>query len=97
MTFEPIVLGIVLGLVVIAVLAGSLFTVHFDMLKEIGASSRSTAILIPHSPANVAALTDQLRTAMIEANQIADAANGGPQPATPPHAHASPPVPRNRA
>jgi hypothetical protein len=40
------------------------------MLKEIGASSRSNAILIPHSPGNLATLTDQIRNAMIEADQI---------------------------
>ncbi len=59
-----------------------LMTQYFDMLKEIGASSRSNAILIPHSPANVATLTEQLRTAMIEADQIHDAADGHvpPQP-----------------
>ncbi|MBA3455757.1 MAG: SPFH domain-containing protein [Deltaproteobacteria bacterium] len=71
-----------------------LMTQYFDMLKEIGASSRSTAIMIPHSPGNVGTLTEQLRNAMIEANQMAEAANGGPAP-TPPHANA--PATRNRA
>jgi len=47
-----------------------LMTQYFDMLKEIGASSRTNAILIPHSPGNLASLTDQMRTAMIEADQI---------------------------
>jgi regulator of protease activity HflC (stomatin/prohibitin superfamily) len=47
-----------------------LMTQYFDMLKEIGASSRSNAILIPHSPGNLATLTDQIRNAMIEADQI---------------------------
>jgi regulator of protease activity HflC (stomatin/prohibitin superfamily) len=46
-----------------------LMTQYFDMLKEIGASSRSNAILIPHSPGNLTNLTDQIRTAMIEADQ----------------------------
>jgi regulator of protease activity HflC (stomatin/prohibitin superfamily) len=46
-----------------------LMTQYFDMLKEIGASSRSNAILIPHSPGNLTALTEQMRNAMIEANQ----------------------------
>jgi regulator of protease activity HflC (stomatin/prohibitin superfamily) len=55
-----------------------LMTQYFDMLKEIGASSRSNAILIPHSPGNLATLTDQIRNAMIEADQITGrpAANG---------------------
>ena len=45
-----------------------LMTQYFDMLKEIGASSRSNAILIPHSPGNLADLTSQMRTAMISAD-----------------------------
>lgn len=47
-----------------------LMTQYFDMLKEIGASSRSNAILIPHSPGNLASLTEQMRNAMIEADQL---------------------------
>ena len=46
-----------------------LMTQYFDMLKEIGASSRTNAILIPHSPGNLASLTEQMRNAMIEADQ----------------------------
>jgi regulator of protease activity HflC (stomatin/prohibitin superfamily) len=46
-----------------------LMTQYFDTLKEIGASSRSNAILIPHSPGSLASLSDQIRNAMIEANQ----------------------------
>lgn len=46
-----------------------LMTQYFDMLKEIGASSRTNAILIPHSPGNLTSLTEQMRTAMIEADQ----------------------------
>jgi regulator of protease activity HflC (stomatin/prohibitin superfamily) len=38
-------------------------------VKEIGASSRSNAILIPHSPGSLASLTEQMRNAMIEADQ----------------------------
>ena len=51
-----------------------LMTQYFDMLKEIGASSRTNAILIPHSPGNLASLSEQMRNAMIEANQIAQPA-----------------------
>lgn len=47
-----------------------LMTQYFDMLKEIGASARSNAILIPHSPGNLISLTDQIRNAMIEAEQV---------------------------
>lgn len=60
-----------------------LMTQYFDMLKEIGASSRSNAILIPHSPGNLSTLTEQIRTAMVEAGQI----NEHTAPA-PDHAHA---------
>jgi hypothetical protein len=45
-----------------------LMTQYFDMLKEIGASSRTNAILIPHSPGNLTTLTEQMRNAMMEAN-----------------------------
>lgn len=54
-----------------------LMTQYFDMLKEIGASTRSNAILIPHSPGNLAALTEQIRNAMLEADQVSHAANDG--------------------
>jgi regulator of protease activity HflC (stomatin/prohibitin superfamily) len=47
-----------------------LMTQYFDMLKEIGASARSNAILIPHSPGNLNALQDQIRNAMLEADQV---------------------------
>jgi regulator of protease activity HflC (stomatin/prohibitin superfamily) len=47
-----------------------LMTQYFDMLKEIGASSRSNAILIPHSPGHLATLSEQMRNAMIEADQV---------------------------
>jgi len=47
-----------------------LMTQYFDMLKEIGASSRTNAILIPHSPGNLTSLTEQMRNAMIEADQV---------------------------
>ena len=46
-----------------------LMTQYFDMLKEIGASSRTNAILIPHTPGHLASLTEQMRNAMIEADQ----------------------------
>jgi hypothetical protein len=44
-------------------------TQYFDTLKEIGASSRTNAILIPHSPGSLASLSEQIRNAMIEASQ----------------------------
>lgn len=53
-----------------------LMTQYFDMLKEIGASSNTNAILIPHSPGNLTSLTEQMRTAMIEADQTVQASSG---------------------
>ncbi len=53
-----------------------LMTQYFDMLKEIGASSRSNAILIPHSPGHLSSLTDQIRNAMMEADQVTDVSTG---------------------
>jgi regulator of protease activity HflC (stomatin/prohibitin superfamily) len=50
-----------------------LMTQYFDMLKEIGASSHTNAILIPHSPGNLATLTEQMRNAMMEADQTVKA------------------------
>ena len=47
-----------------------LMTQYFDMLKEIGASTRTNAILIPHSPGHLTSLSVQLRNAMIEADQV---------------------------
>jgi regulator of protease activity HflC (stomatin/prohibitin superfamily) len=56
-----------------------LMTQYFDMLKEIGASSRTNAILIPHSPGNLASLTEQMRAAMIEADQTVKASRTSPE------------------
>ncbi len=54
-----------------------LMTQYFDMLKEIGASSRSNAILIPHSPGHLASLSEQMRNAMMEADQVAGGLDPG--------------------
>jgi regulator of protease activity HflC (stomatin/prohibitin superfamily) len=47
-----------------------LMTQYFDTLKEIGASSETNTILIPHSPGNLSDLTAQMRTAMISADLV---------------------------
>jgi regulator of protease activity HflC (stomatin/prohibitin superfamily) len=47
-----------------------LMTQYFDTLKEIGASSVSNTILIPHSPGTLTDLTEQMRAAMITANVV---------------------------
>ena len=56
-----------------------LMTQYFDTLKEIGASSRSNTILIPHSPGSLASLSEQMRNAMIEANQTVEASKARPE------------------
>jgi regulator of protease activity HflC (stomatin/prohibitin superfamily) len=54
-----------------------LMTQYFDMLKEIGASTKSTAILIPHSPGHLSSLTEQIRNAMMEADQVEQHSGNG--------------------
>ena len=47
-----------------------LMTQYFDTLKEIGLTSKSNTILIPHSPGYLRDLTEQLRDSIITANQV---------------------------
>lgn len=47
-----------------------LMTQYFDSLKDIGATSDTKTILLPHSPGNVTDLLSQLREAMISANEV---------------------------
>jgi len=47
-----------------------LMTQYFDTLKEVGTSSRSNTIMIPHSPAGMQDISEQLRNAMITANEV---------------------------
>jgi regulator of protease activity HflC (stomatin/prohibitin superfamily) len=46
-----------------------LMTQYFDTLKEIGAHARTNTLLMPHSPGALNELTDQIRTALIAADQ----------------------------
>jgi len=59
-----------------------LMTQYFDTLKEIGMTGRSNTILIPHSPGHMTDLTEQIRNAMMTAEQVArvsaGAGNGNP-------------------
>ena len=48
-----------------------LMTQYFDTLKEIGATARTNTILIPHSPGHLSDLTEQIRNAMMTAEQVA--------------------------
>jgi regulator of protease activity HflC (stomatin/prohibitin superfamily) len=52
-----------------------MMTQYFDTIKDIGSNSRSNTILIPHSPGGMGDLTEQMRTAMITANEVANHAN----------------------
>lgn len=45
-----------------------LMTQYFDMLKDIGQSSKANTILLPHSPGHVADVSSQLRDAIITGN-----------------------------
>jgi regulator of protease activity HflC (stomatin/prohibitin superfamily) len=47
-----------------------LMTQYFDTLKDVGLSSNSNTIMIPHSPAGMNDISEQLRTAMIQANMV---------------------------
>jgi regulator of protease activity HflC (stomatin/prohibitin superfamily) len=47
-----------------------LMTQYFDTLKEIGVSSGSKVILVPHTPGGMADIADQLRTSIITGNEV---------------------------
>ena len=42
-----------------------LLTQYFDTLKDIGASSHSNTIMMPHSPGALAEFFDQIRNAVV--------------------------------
>lgn len=46
-----------------------LMTQHFDTMKEIGISAGSKVILMPHSPAGMTDISEQLQAAIISANE----------------------------
>lgn len=54
-----------------------LMTQYFDTLKEIGATSSSNTILIPHSPGHLSDLSSQLRDALIQANEVSRTSGEG--------------------
>ncbi len=47
-----------------------LMTQYFDTLKDVGLSSNSNTVLIPHSPSGMNDISQQLRNAMITANEV---------------------------
>ncbi len=56
-----------------------LMTQYFDTLKEIGATSHSNTVLIPHSPGHLSDLATQLRNALITANEVDRQRANGPE------------------
>lgn len=53
----------------------ALITQYFDTLKEIGANSKSTTILLPHSPGGLKDIAAQLQKSIITGNLVANAEN----------------------
>jgi regulator of protease activity HflC (stomatin/prohibitin superfamily) len=49
-----------------------LMTQYFDTLKDIGVSSGSKVILVPHTPGGMADIADQLRASIITGNEVAE-------------------------
>jgi regulator of protease activity HflC (stomatin/prohibitin superfamily) len=47
-----------------------MMTQYFDTIKDLGLSGKSNTILIPHSPAGMGDLAEQMRNAMITANEV---------------------------
>ena len=53
-----------------------LMTQYFDALKDIGTNSKTNVILIPHSPGGMHDISDQIRQAMITANEVDKSSRG---------------------
>jgi regulator of protease activity HflC (stomatin/prohibitin superfamily) len=47
-----------------------MMTQYFDTLKELGLSGKNSTILIPHSPAGMGDISEQMRNAMITAGEV---------------------------
>ncbi|MGH9856682.1 MAG: SPFH domain-containing protein, partial [Acidobacteriota bacterium] len=47
-----------------------LMTQYFDTLKDIGLSGKSNTIMIPHSPGGMGDISEQMRNAVITANEV---------------------------
>ncbi|HEU4914317.1 MAG TPA: SPFH domain-containing protein [Candidatus Saccharimonadales bacterium] len=47
-----------------------LMTQYFDTLKDIGLSGKSNTIMIPHSPGGMGDISEQMRNAIITANEV---------------------------
>lgn len=60
-----------------------MMTQYFDTIKDIGMASNSNTIMIPHSPSGMGDLGEQMRTAMITANEVNKSSGHKHQPAHP--------------
>lgn len=60
-----------------------LMTQYFDTLKEIGFSSKTNTILIPHSPGGMGDISEQMRNAIITANEVNGSGSSAHKPAAP--------------
>jgi regulator of protease activity HflC (stomatin/prohibitin superfamily) len=47
-----------------------LVTQYFDTMKEIGASSKSSSVFIPHGPGAVRDIAAQIREGLLQANSV---------------------------
>lgn len=54
-----------------------LMTQYFDTLKDIGVSSKNSTILIPHSPGGLSDISEQMRNAIITANEVNNSNSNG--------------------
>jgi hypothetical protein len=45
-----------------------LLTQYFDTMKEIGAASKSCAVILPHGPGAVAGIASQIRNGFLQAS-----------------------------
>jgi len=45
---------------------------YFDMLRELGSSSKTNTIFVPHSPSNANAIADQIRETMFSSAKISE-------------------------
>jgi regulator of protease activity HflC (stomatin/prohibitin superfamily) len=68
-------------------------TQYMDTIRSVGEHGNMTTLLLPHSPASVGSLMDQVREGMLTGNLAADAARGeGNGVRRPPVAPARPPA-----
>lgn len=47
-----------------------LVTQYFDTMKEIGASSKSSAVFVPHGPGAVKDIASQIREGLLQAESV---------------------------